>query len=60
LGRFARPDLRVHTSGTHVVVALALFTFALLVRPVVDALEAVFGPVVAAATARRPAKDFVS
>jgi hypothetical protein len=43
-----------------VVVALALFTFALLVRPVVDALEAVFGPVVAAATARRPAKDFVS
>jgi osmoprotectant transport system permease protein len=35
----------------NVIVALTLYTAALLVRPVVDALDAVPGPVVAAATA---------
>ncbi len=48
--------------GTNVVVALALYTSALLVRPVVDALDAVPGHVVAAATAMgyRPARRFVA
>ncbi|MFN2494945.1 MAG: ABC transporter permease [Pseudonocardiaceae bacterium] len=47
---------------TNVVVALALYTFALLVRPVVDALDAVPAHVVAAATAMgyRPARRFVA
>jgi osmoprotectant transport system permease protein len=35
----------------NVIVALTLYTAALLVRPVVDALDAVPGPVIAAATA---------
>lgn len=48
--------------GANVVVALALYTCALLVRPVVDALDAVPGHVVAAATAMgyRPARRFVA
>ncbi|HEU0087138.1 MAG TPA: ABC transporter permease subunit [Pseudonocardiaceae bacterium] len=48
--------------GANVVVALALYTVALLVRPVVDALDAVPGHVVAAATAMgyRPARRFVA
>ncbi|HEY6422865.1 MAG TPA: ABC transporter permease [Pseudonocardiaceae bacterium] len=46
----------------NVVVALALFTTALLMRPVVDALDAVPGPVVSAATAMgyQPARRFVA
>jgi osmoprotectant transport system permease protein len=46
----------------NVVVALALYTAALLVRPVVDALEALPGHVLAAATALgyRPLRRFVS
>ncbi|HEX2262382.1 MAG TPA: ABC transporter permease [Pseudonocardiaceae bacterium] len=48
--------------GTNVVVALALYTSALLVRPVVDALDAVPGHVVAAATAMgyQPVRRFVA
>ncbi|MGH3939805.1 MAG: ABC transporter permease [Pseudonocardiaceae bacterium] len=48
--------------GANVVVALALYTVALLVRSVVDALDAVPGHVVAAATAMgyRPARRFVA
>ncbi|MGH3907853.1 MAG: ABC transporter permease [Pseudonocardiaceae bacterium] len=48
--------------GANVVVALALYTCALLVRPVVDALDAVPGHVTAAATAMgyRPARRFVA
>ena len=48
--------------GTNVVVALALYTFALLARPVIDALDAVPGHVVAAATAigYRPARRLVA
>ncbi len=48
--------------GANVVVALALYTCALLVRPVVDALDAVPGHVVAAATAMgyRPARRFAA
>lgn len=48
--------------GANVVVALALYTAALLVRPVADALAAVPGHVVAAATAMgyRPARRFVA
>ncbi|MGQ0718839.1 MAG: ABC transporter permease [Pseudonocardiales bacterium] len=48
--------------GTNVVVALALYTAALLVRPVADALGAVPGHVVAAATAMgyQPARRFVA
>jgi osmoprotectant transport system permease protein len=48
--------------GGNVVVALALYTSALLVRPVVDALDAVPGHVVAAATAMgyHPARRFVA
>ncbi|MDQ3762027.1 MAG: ABC transporter permease [Actinomycetota bacterium] len=47
--------------GVNVVVALALYTSALLVRPVVDALDAVPGAVVTAATAMgfQPARRFV-
>ncbi|MGH3844111.1 MAG: ABC transporter permease [Pseudonocardiaceae bacterium] len=46
----------------NVLVALTLYTTALLVRPVVDALDAVPGPVVAAATAMGypPARRFVA
>ncbi len=46
----------------NVVVALAMYTSALLVRPVVDALDALSGPVVAAATAMgyQPARRFVA
>jgi osmoprotectant transport system permease protein len=46
----------------NVLVALALYTCALLVRPVVDALDAVPGSVVAAATAMgyHPARRFVA
>ena len=48
--------------ATNVVVALALYTSALLVRPVVDALDAVPGHVVAAATAMgyQPVRRFVT
>ena len=48
--------------GVNVLVALALYTSALLVRPVLDALEALPGPVVAAATAMgyQPARRFVA
>ncbi|MGH3796230.1 MAG: ABC transporter permease [Pseudonocardiaceae bacterium] len=48
--------------GVNVVVALALYTTALLVRPVVDALDAVPGHLVAAATAMgyRPVRRFVA
>jgi osmoprotectant transport system permease protein len=48
--------------GTNVVVALALYTSALLVRPVADALDAVPGHVVAAATAMgyQPVRRFVA
>ncbi len=48
--------------GTNLVVALALYTSALLVRPVVDALDAVPGHVVAAATAMgyQPLRRFVA
>ncbi|MDQ4010843.1 MAG: ABC transporter permease subunit [Actinomycetota bacterium] len=48
--------------GTNVVVALALYTSALLVRPVVDALDAVPGHVVAAATAMgyQPLRRFIA
>jgi len=48
--------------GANVVVALALYTVALLLRPVVDALDALPGHVVAAATAMgyRPARRFVA
>ncbi|MDQ4094265.1 MAG: ABC transporter permease [Actinomycetota bacterium] len=48
--------------GTNVVVALALYTSALLVRPVVDALDAVPGHVVVAATAMgyQPVRRFVA
>jgi osmoprotectant transport system permease protein len=46
----------------NVLVALALYTCALLVRPVVDAVDAVPGSVVAAATAMgyHPARRFVA
>jgi osmoprotectant transport system permease protein len=46
----------------NVVVALALYTVALLVRPVMDALDAVPGHVVAAATAMgyRPARRLIA
>ncbi|MBV8997078.1 MAG: ABC transporter permease subunit [Pseudonocardiales bacterium] len=46
----------------NVLVALALYTCALLVRPVIDALDAVPGSVVAAATAMgyHPARRFVT
>jgi len=46
----------------NVLVALTLYTGALLVRPVVDALDAVPGPVVAAATAMgyQPARRFAA
>jgi len=46
----------------NVVVALALYTAALLVRPVVDALDALPGHVLAAATAMgyRPARRFLA
>jgi osmoprotectant transport system permease protein len=48
--------------GANVVVALALYTAALLVRPVAEALDAVPGPVVAAATALgyRPLRRFLA
>jgi osmoprotectant transport system permease protein len=48
--------------SVNVVVALTLYTSALLVRPVVDALDAVPGPVVAAASAMGypPARRFVA
>jgi len=48
--------------GVNVVVALVLYTCALLVRPVVDALDAVPAPVVAAATAMgyQPVRRFVA
>lgn len=48
--------------ATNVVVALALYTSALLVRPVVDALDAVPGHVVAAATAMgyQPLRRFIA
>jgi osmoprotectant transport system permease protein len=48
--------------GVNVVVALVLYTSARLVRPVVDALDAVPGHVVAAATAMgyQPARRFVA
>ncbi|MGH3786170.1 MAG: ABC transporter permease [Pseudonocardiaceae bacterium] len=48
--------------GVNVLVALALYTSALLVRPVLDALEALPGPVVTAATAMgyQPARRFVA
>lgn len=48
--------------SVNVMVALALYTVALLVRPVVDALDAVPGHVVAAATAMgyRPARRFLA
>lgn len=48
--------------GANVVVALALYTCALLARPVVDALDAVPGHVVAAATAMgyRPLRRFLA
>jgi osmoprotectant transport system permease protein len=48
--------------GINVVVALVLYTCALLVRPVVDALDAVPAPVVAAATAMgyQPVRRFVA
>lgn len=50
------------TSGVNIVVALALYTVALLVRSVVDALEALPAPVVAAATAMgyRPLRRFLT
>ncbi|MQA14100.1 MAG: ABC transporter permease subunit [Pseudonocardiaceae bacterium] len=50
------------TSPANVVVSLAVYTTALLVRPVVDALDAVPGHVVAAAIAMgyRPARRFVA
>lgn len=50
------------TSPANVVVSLAVYTTALLVRPVVDALDAVPGHVVAAATAMgyRPSRRFVA
>lgn len=48
--------------AANVVVALALYTSALLVRPVVDALDAVPGHVVAAATAMgyQPVRRFIA
>ncbi|HEX2300497.1 MAG TPA: ABC transporter permease [Pseudonocardiaceae bacterium] len=48
--------------GVNVVVALALYTCALLVRPVVDALDSVPNQVVTAATAMgyRPARRFLA
>jgi osmoprotectant transport system permease protein len=48
--------------GVNVLVALALYTSALLLRPVIDALDALPGSVVAAATAMgyQPARRFVT
>ncbi|SFP33017.1 osmoprotectant transport system permease protein [Amycolatopsis arida] len=48
-------------NSVNVVLALTLYTAALLVRPVLDALDAVPSPVVAAATAMgyRPARRFL-